>query len=527
MGENKFLLILIGVTLVGVIGLVAWGMSVGGSVEEKEMAERQELVDKIESIRPPFKNTETIEADKARVRVVLDSLATVKTNNRQWNSRNFTIPTLSLVGGRTTPALPYDPDLWKDNELLRFNFIREYHSTLGEYLKTLSPTDPPLASQLQAEALRQQERIDYRQAVEEKQAVGSETSAGRRDPRGGLAMPPDDMGMAPAGPSRRRSAVGGNTQVGDEALQIAEANLALRNARQGMLYATVHNFDAVVPFGSESTAQLDAHRVWVMMVARWVQCDIAAAIGQTNKDILARTGQSPTVPASAIKRLYAIQVGELAGSGEARVLSPVMGEDENRSQMMPEMGRSRSRSKSKSELPKSNTLTEYASNPIFDVVQYKFTVLMPVRLLPLLEKNLTKQNYHIIINEQILQPDAVEEASGRGRLSVRPGPTGMARGGTAEGDEPTELYYYGTEAVHKIIITCQLLLTTEFTRGMWNEQQETWQYPPLMPLSVMRQLPEAALRPQDEKLLEGDLPTPWMSAAPAKPETSGPGRRRR
>jgi hypothetical protein len=511
MGENKLLLILLGVTLLGAIGLVAWGMSVGGSVEEKEMGERQQLVSKIDSIRAPYKNTETIEADKERVRVVLDSLAAVKETNRQWNSRNYTIPTLSLVGGRQAAALPYDPSLWKDNELLRFNFVRDYHTTLSGYIESLSPTSPPTVQQVQDEALRQQERIDYRRAVEEKQdsATDRPTAPAGRDMGMGMGE------MMPRG-SVSRTPSGSNAQAGDEALKIAEANLNLQSSMQGKLYATRQSFDPVVPYGSESIVQLDAQQVWVIMVARWVQRDIAAAISQTNDEVLAGSGQSASVPASAIKRLFSVRVG-IEQSAGGRTLSPEQSSEQDGSgSMSPDMrmggrGSRSSRSRSSSEPVKSDTLTEYSKNKLFDVVQYEFTVLMPVRLLPLLEKNLARQNYHIIVNEQILSPDSTGEEATRGGRSraTTPGRTT----GEATSTELTDLYYYGTQPVHKVTITAQLLLTTEFTRGVWDAKQEAWVHPPLMPVSLMRQLPEPVLRPQDEKLLKGDLPMPWAPSA--------------
>ena len=140
---------------------------------------------------------------------------------------------------------------------------------------------------------------------------------------------------------------------------------------------------------------------------------------------------------------------------------------------------------SQPQLDRPDTLTQNIANPIFDVVNYSFTVVMPTRFLPLLEENLMKQNYHVILNVQISR---------------------VAEDNQTQADE---FYYYGADPVRKVTIEAQLLLLADWTRGQWDAKDKKWLRFPLMPLEEMQILSPGALRNEDKKLIDGKLPMPW------------------
>lgn len=153
------------------------------------------------------------------------------------------------------------------------------------------------------------------------------------------------------------------------------------------------------------------------------------------------------------------------------------------------------------DMPQAATLSERASQPLYNVVRYSFTVIMPTRYVPVLQSKLVSLNYHTILNQDIAPVSA-----------------------TAEG---TGVYYYGTEPVRQVTFTGELLLLSDWVRGTWDEDAETWTHLPLMPISVMQsELQPAQLRPTDQQLIEGRLPRPWDPSytPPAEPTVRNRGR---
>ena len=151
---------------------------------------------------------------------------------------------------------------------------------------------------------------------------------------------------------------------------------------------------------------------------------------------------------------------------------------------------------SQPQLDRPDTLTQHIANPVFDVVNYSFTVVMPTRFLPVLEENLMKQNYHVILNEQISRVTEDDQT------------------------KTNELYYYGADPVRKVTIEAQLLLLADWTRGQWDAKNKKWLRFPLMPLEEMQILSPGALRNEDRKLIDEKLPMPWKASAGRKGNTS-------
>ncbi len=132
-------------------------------------------------------------------------------------------------------------------------------------------------------------------------------------------------------------------------------------------------------------------------------------------------------------------------------------------------------------------MTRRGSSREYDVLHYKFIVVMPSRYLPALERQLMARNYHTILSVQIRPPE-----------------TPIVGAGAEYGPQAaSNAYYYGTEPVVQVEISGELLLLTDWGRGKWDAQKNKWseQFPPLIPLeAMMLQYPtreNPALRPED------------------------------
>jgi hypothetical protein len=519
--KNLFMVLLVTITLLLVVVLLIWGMDISDRIETEEMAKRKALSSDINALqRGPYVNRGTIEADTEQVAVVRKALADVRRLNREYNSRDYDVAQLKLLTGQTRPALPFSAKVWDDNQLY-FRFVSEYHHKLEELLTRLNATTPPKEEDIFAEAIRQQSSIDLREMIRQKNApVGV--------PGAGVGEMPDMGRRAGMSPVAGKTIVAGkrinpdtgheeNITVGEEALKIAQTNLKLHQAIQGQIYAdeVSLDIDPQYPKGGGIVGTIPPEKIWDIQVGLWVQSDVIDVIGRTIQDVMstpAMKGKRPGVINSPIKKLVQIRVTPISSTES---ISKTTDSTRRGGMMYDEMmmerpgGRSR-RSRSvdryapRRQLPKAETLTRNVSNQLYDVVRYQFTVLMPTRYLPILERNLARQNYHIILNEEISKVGA-PIGEGLAKTPVRP--TGQPSVVAED-----SLYYYGTEPIRQITISAELLLLTEWVRGTYDAKEEKWIRPPLMPVEVMKKiLSPAALRPEDRELIEGKLPTPWRN----------------
>lgn len=474
--DNLFLVLVFVVTALLCGILLMMGMGVASTVEDEQIAGREELARSLQSIgRGNMVNQLTINADKRRVEIVLNTLETVRRENLSFNSRHFSVPELQLLGGEKRPALPWDETTWNRNELA-FRFVRQYHLQLDAMRQKLHATRIPTAEDIEAEAREQQRQLEQQERIREmwnRDETPAEGRGGRRGPAG--PMEPG-MGM----PAGRSSRTGGTVNLTDKAKSLAVDRLRLLRAMQGQVYVSELSFDVMFAAGG-IVNRLEPEKIWDAQVGLWVQQDIADVIARTNETVLS-ADEVPTdqrnVLKSPIKRLVRIEVdSETEEHARASERSSGMDPDGLRRDAY------RPSAMARQERERPTTLTGYVDNKTFEVVNYSFTVLMPTRYLPVLEKELLKQNYHVILTE---------------RIAMNPSDAGDTRGG---GQSQEDLYYYGTEPVASVTIDGQLLLVTDFTRGWWDDENQTWISPPLMPVPVMRRLPRQALREQDLNLL--------------------------
>jgi hypothetical protein len=483
--NNFFLVMMVVLTLVLGGGLYLWGMSISTTIEEEEMKTRERLASKIETLqRGKPVNIHTINAQTQRVEQIRDSLQQVRQDNLQWNTGEFSVPQLQTQTGKR-PALPYDQLIWLRNELA-FRYVQQYHKTLDALLAELNATQPPSEDEIETEAVNQQRILEHQERIRRKQE-------GTRSPAAPTGGPEGMPGMAMPGAPARRTGGGTGTNLSDQAQLRAVENLRLWKAQAGHIFANDGSFDVRFLRGS-MPARLEPQKVWEAQVSVWVQQDLVKVLARTVQEAFEKqdlSDKSRNVLTSPIKRLVKIEVlgmmtGDIQESRGGRDAGPTGGP------MGPEMGGYRRGGMSQPEVPA--TLTQHTPTKVYDVVNYRFTVLMPTRYLPALESNLMKANYHIILNEVV----------------TTFGPSGSAGNRTSAED----LYYYGTEPYREVTLDMQFLLLASFTRGEYDPENETWIRPPLMPANVMRALGQTypnALRQQDREYIEGRLPTPWRA----------------
>jgi hypothetical protein len=106
------------------------------------------------------------------------------------------------------------------------------------------------------------------------------------------------------------------------------------------------------------------------------------------------------------------------------------------------------------------TLTQRGSDLQHDVIHYGFTVVMPVRYVPELERRLMSRNYHTILNATM----------------------------TRYIDSQTGEYDLGPEPLMQVTFQGEFLFLTSWERD-------------LMPEGILRTIPKTAWRPEDQKRL--------------------------
>jgi hypothetical protein len=457
------------------------------------MTPRRKLVADLKALsRRPYVNVKTNNSDKQLVEDIDRSLRGILQKNIEWNSRNFKVPTLKLLRGGDVQALPYDAKTWDRNSLAD-QFVVAYHKSLAKLLSRLRATTPPSEQQIKAEAQLQEDTIRYQQRISHKYLNSNDKTTA---PGGNYIPGNAQPGLSPLTVSRGAKS---DTDIGEQALKIALENMRYRQARAGQIYATSDSFDDVFPL-REIVSYIKPEKIWRAQVGLWVQEDIVEALAKTIEEVMDRrglTGSDRNVLNSPIRRLEKIELiwdqstpssPSRSKSEASRIPGFMPGMMPTAMPASPRRGRGRTGRNQPVEqkTPAPATLTRNTDNKMLNVVNYKFTVLMPTRYLPVLQRNLLKQNYHIILNEEITPPDQ--------QIQDNPKTTSSTTG--------EDLYYYGTEPLCRITITGQLLLLADWIRGSWDEEHKGWTRLPLMPIDVLETLSNSALRKVDRELID-------------------------
>ncbi len=212
------------------------------------------------------------------------------------------------------------------------------------------------------------------------------------------------------------------------ARQYARDELINRNVLGKLIYA---DSEVLERRFQKATTELDIiEDLWHAQVSLWTMQDILEAIRLTNEKAVEGL-ESPTIFDSAVKRLNYLRVPGYA---------------------INEPGRS---------------VTDRDSTGKYDVVLYNFSLIMPMRYIESLERELASLNYHTIVR---VSTDAVY-------LS------------------PQSPFGYGPDPVVSVIFEGELLLLTAWERGTWDDQAKAWSQdlPPLMPQEMINRLASAGV----------------------------------
>ncbi len=500
--ENLFLTVTVAIVIVGVSLAVVLKHSEDSKADE--YAEKcAKLGGQIVSLASGGINEDRKDAAERHVRKMGFVAGEIKEDSVRRSRSGYQVMRFQ-IGEKEIPAFPVE--LFKDRERLHWLVSGQYGQQVGALLKLLKPTVPPGDTEIALEADRIRAQESPREKTDKTGSPALPTGAVRpTEPRrrtedGRIPFGRSESRGFGASEVRRPEVRRGSNLTGADGGPTIEGrameSVVLRRSNQGWIYADRNSMFKAS--GPDSTHYNEV-KLWFRQVSLWIQQDIIETIILTNKQVRPESGSGGNegVSASAVKRLMGIDIygyvlGQTSSAGEfgrgdafGQPAAPAS-MDVSLMYLNPEEGTS------SPDVPK---LTQHACNKLYDVVHYKFTVVMPMKHLHRLQKNLCKRNYHTILLVKV------------GRSAGSTGQT-HHRGGEASGSkqQPGGLFYYGPDSVREVEITAQLLMLADWTRGRWNQQAKDWDenYPPLMPvdfLKLMSQKDPGVLRPEDTKRL--------------------------
>jgi hypothetical protein len=395
---------------------------------------------------------ELLEEKQKQLEAIRQTRDRVLRGSVAWNRKNYQVLQLALIDEgqrKMVPAFPIDAALYRD-EGLTYVFTDEYRKVLYGYLDELKPTTAPSEDEIAAGTTKWMNRIGERRKI----ATNRVRNAWRLMSGGG------DEKTKPEGIADEDWVLFQMTDehVRAQAMERAIEELTVAKGRAGLIYASPASLDVVFsrPEAREADAPPDLR--WAAQVNLWVSRDILEAINKTNLRSLRRGAliRSAIVPNAAVKQLVEIEIQEDylgvepgkasgrpgAGSPGTPGYMPGVGGVERRGRGSGPVGRGRSAG--------GESLTQRVTNQEYEIVRYRFTVIVNTgRLLDLL-RNVMLRGDHTVLNVELAEP-SVEES---------------------------EMRHYGVEAVMRVTITGQALMRSAWTR-------------PLMPVEVLRRLPGA------------------------------------
>lgn len=453
--DNRFLACLIGIVIVvgGVMAAVGVIQNKGFS---EDMKPRQDLARRLRGLGEVSLSPEMLARKKQQLEAKRQTRDRVLRDSVAWNQKDYPVLQLALIDDgrlKMVPAFPIDATLYRDKGLT-YVFTDEYRKVLYGYLGELKPTTAPTEEEIAAGMTKWVNRIGERKKI----AVNRVRSARR------MGADSDDR-TRPAGITDEEWVLFQMTdeRVRERAVERAIEELTVSKARAGLIYASPASLDVVFPRPEAREADAPPDLRWGAQVNLWVSRDILEAINKTNLRALRRGAliRSAIVPNAAVKQLVKIEVQEgyvdvepgTPGRRSRDVPTPGyeagMGGVERRGRPA---GRGRATGRDKS-------LTGRVTNREYQIVRYRFTVILNTgRLLDLL-RNVMLRGDHTVLNVEMAEP-SIEEA---------------------------DMRYYGVEAVMRATITGEMLMRSAWTR-------------PLMPAEVLRKLP-VAMGDKDKKRL--------------------------
>ena len=506
--ENLFLVVLVSATIV--LAAVAVVMKRDYSAAAKKgAAARTSLSNELSALaQGTYANQEAVDAEAKKERLACEAVEKAKEGLIERNRGQYAVMTF-VAEGKKYPAFPIDRDLYAKVGA-EYKIAQAYQDEVDALLEHLSPTAAPTAAEIDAEVWP-----DVQSGLESGPAAplraGSATGAAaiRRRP------------VFVAGSVSARAGARGSSTLEEDAgptpEEIDRDKFILSKALEGKIYANKGESMHMVLLSEQ--VRYSFEELWFAQVSLWVMRDIVEAVKATNEQA-SSAGQG--VPVSAIKRLVESEVlgyvvgqsGAAGVSGGSDVAAAAPDAAPASVNLQYYTGGARGASS------RAPNLTGRACSQLYDVVHYRFTVVMPIKNLPRLCRNLMKQNYHTVIDVHISATDSEVGPTSGGTEKI----IGRGRGGERS-------YYYGTDSVVEVSITGELLLLTDWARGRKKQVNpktgaEVKGYPELMPkefLSSLGGLDEGALRPED---LERSGPITAVSKMPGTFRTPSLPRRR-
>ena len=529
--ENVFLVVLVSVTVLAAAALVFLGRKCAAEAK-KSAAMRTDLSGKLSNFaRGAYVNPAVLDEEQNRVRATRGAVGDAKGDMIRRNRGNYRVMTF-VADGKTHPAFPIDKELYA-RVGAEYKIAQKYQDEVEALLELLSPTQPPTEEEIAKEIRRVVPEGDagMRPGVR----LPSEVPA-RRPP----TRPPGYVAGAPRIPRRRYPSrpppgyvAGRGTTVEEEAEptleEIATEKFILAGALKGRIYASKDRSMYLALLSDQFRYSFE--ELWFAQVSLWVMRDIVEAVKLTNEQA-SSTGLG--VPVSAVKRLvetdvlgYVVRQVGAPGRGRSVVGSsgptyamagvPVAVPTAGGAQTGLQYFSGAVRRVSAGYVPR---LTGKACCQLYDVVHYRFIVIMPARHLPRLCKNLMQQNYHTVIDVVVGATDRSQRI-GSSQVSARRDKVGENR------------YYYGTDSVVEVTITGELLMLTDWARGRKEQPDPNTGvvvkgYPQLMPKQFLTRLAELdpeALRPEDRERVGPIGSTPGRVAGAGRRSPRAPGMR--
>jgi len=517
---HAFMLALAAVVVV--VGGAMMGMKfvAGGDIDEL-MAKRASLSAKLKTLKSkPVVNQAILDATRRRIQQSRAAAMDALKENLLWNRDEHKVLQLVYNDGRTTmPAFPIQRQKY-DAYGLVYEFTEEYQKALSGMLAELKATQAPTSQEISDEQDRLARRLSSLQAAEERRKLTASSGAelpgpavlpSRTPSAGAMYNKPNPMDMFRKGPmtggSMGRSAgsgrsvrSGGKVSAGIVAEADAKglASIRLKKAKAGEVFADMNSFD---PVFTSAISKATETQLWQAQINLWVTEEIIRAIHDTNTRILSKLPAGDrNVLSSPVKRLVSINIdrdyytkttGAAAGSSPTKGKAFMFGGGKD--QFLSKQGRGggmpmpgvRMKTKARTGTSKSD-LTKRVCNTQYDVVHYQFTVVMSMRYVQELQYSLLSHNNHTILNVNMAQA--------------------IPSGGGRKSREGEGAYYYGTDPVMEVTMTCEMLFRTAWERGTYDPKTKKWssKLPPLMPVEVLKNLSDLlpnAMRQEDRARL--------------------------
>ena len=405
--RNLFFVILGGTVLVLMVASIIVNAGPAGRAEE-ELALRKATAGKL--LPPPksgLVNEGIVEEERKSVLITQKEFRELVREFIEWNRKPYRILELPLLDSKGVEtgkvnAFPIDAEQYSKYSL-NYRFTEKYLEELEAMRAKLGPATVPTQEQVTEAAARieaaLQRDLDRQKALRDKKNSGA--------------------GGGPADEGKRKV---DEETVAALAKRQARVEVMAKHAAGGRIYVDPQALRKIWPKPDEKAGVND---MWIAQVQLWVFGDVVEAIHATNQAVFSAAGGRPTVLNAGIKRLKAFSI----------LRTPFQGRE---SAAREKAARAASTADNVRRLVgRAKNLTGRNIGPQYDVIHYTVQVVMPLRHVLTLQRDLLRRGAHTILNVRIGE---------------------VAR-------EAEDLHYYGQEPVMDVTMDGELLLLTAWGRG--------------------------------------------------------------